>query len=319
MLKKAIILSICLSWYAAAATYAQVLPPRYTRYIRQGEWVTLVATATNATSYQWYLNDQPISGAVQQQYLTGQPGTYVVEAYNSGGCVSERSDPISIVVLKDNPDSLQYADLEITKRADTKPVLVNNSFNYYLTALNRGPANASSVLVTDVLPKALRVESIQPPLNGDASYDAAAHKVIWRIAALPVGASVDLTIVTKATAAGTIENVATITGVQEDSIQQNNRAVQQKEVLALHIPNVITANGDGNNDQLVIEGLDRYEANEIIILNRWGNHVFEQKNYTQNWEGKGLSEGTYFYLLKIKDKTGRWQELKGYITLLRPK
>jgi gliding motility-associated-like protein/uncharacterized repeat protein (TIGR01451 family) len=318
MLKKAIILSICLCWGALAA-YAQGLPRPYTRYLRQGEWLTLTAAAANATSYQWYLNGQPIAGAVQQQYVTSEAGAYVVEAYNSGGCTSERSDPVFIFMVAGKPDTASRADLEITKRADAKPVLVNTSFNYYLTVLNHGPAHASSVVVTDVLPQTLRVESVQPPLNGEAAYDAAAHQVVWRIKALPAGESAALTIVTKATTAGNVDNVATVTAVQADSNQQNNRIMVRKEVLDLHIPNVITANGDGKNDQLMIEGLDKYEANEIIILNRWGNHVFEQKNYTQSWDGRGLSEGTYFYLLKIKSKAGQWQELKGYITLLRPK
>src|SRR3546814_12172771 len=81
--------------------------------------------------------------------------------------------------------------------------------------------------------------------------------------------------------------------------------------------NVITPNGDGKNDRLVIPGLDSFVENELVILNRWGNHVFEKKGYEHDWTGEGLTEGTYYYLLRVKTATGDWQAFKGYITLLR--
>lgn len=317
MRKQLTILSIFI-WCAVAA-HAQGLPRHYTRFIKLGEWVKLTATASNATAYQWFLNGQPIPGATQQQYVTAQPGTYTVQVANNGACAPVLSDPVTISVIKEDVATANQADLEILKRADTKPVVVNSSFNYYLTAKNNGPANAAAVVVTDQLPKSLKVESVMPPAVGEAGYDPAAHKIVWNIPSLRVEESAELTIVAKATTAGTVENIATITARQPDSIQTNNKATNRKEILGIHIPNVITPNSDGFNDQFVIKGLEQYEANELIILNRWGNHVFEQKSYSQNWEGRGLSEGTYFYLLKIKDKAGQWQELKGYLTLLKPK
>jgi len=87
----------------------------------------------------------------------------------------------------------------------------------------------------------------------------------------------------------------------------------------LTIPNIITPNGDGKNDYFVIKGLERYPENELIILNRWGSHVFEQRRYNHRWNGDGLSEGTYFYLLKIRDESGQLQVFRGYLTLMRPK
>lgn len=318
MLIRAFILSIAFSWCALAAL-AQEPPRHYTRYIKRGEWVTLVANAGNEVTYQWYMNGQPISGAVYPQYVTDQPGTYTVEAYSAGSCASERSDPVSIIILSDPQANGPFADLAVTKKADTRPVVVDAAFNYYLNVFNRGPANATAVVVTDSLPRSLKLKAIMPPSTGEVSYDVATHKLKWRIAVLPVNTGADLTLVTKALAPGSIVNTATVTATETDTITANNKAVHQREVLAVHIPNVITPNGDGMNDQLIIKGLEQYGDNELIILNRWGNHVFEQKRYMQNWDGKGLSEGTYFYLLRIKDGAGQWQELKGYVTLLRPK
>lgn len=315
---KHIILFLSLTWYSAVL-HAQSPPVYQVRHIKQGEWVKLSGASVNAAGFQWYLNRQPISSAVQADYITGQAGVYTVQTFNSEGCASEMSDGVIIIVDKDSVTGPSAnADLEVVKQAENKPVLLNNTLRYTITVTNHGPANASSVVVTDVLPKELDMDQLMPPLTGEAGYDAGTRKVTWNISSLAQGQSAELVIVTRTRATGWIENVATVTAAGTDSSQQNNRSSSQKEVLALHIPNVITPNGDGMNDRFVVEGLDNYSDNEITILNRWGNHVFEQKRYQQNWDGKGLNAGTYFYLLKVKDSAGRWQVFKGYITLLRP-
>jgi gliding motility-associated-like protein len=60
-------------------------------------------------------------------------------------------------------------------------------------------------------------------------------------------------------------------------------------------PNVITPNGDGINDVLVIEETALYPKNGLIILNRWGSIVFEAYPYLNNFDGYDLTEGVYFY------------------------
>ncbi|RVU01393.1 T9SS type B sorting domain-containing protein [Mucilaginibacter limnophilus] len=84
------------------------------------------------------------------------------------------------------------------------------------------------------------------------------------------------------------------------------------------IPNLFTPNGDGVNDVFEIRGLDPSLPNRLTIVNRWGNEVFRQDNYQNTWTGTGLNEGTYYYLLQIKDtSTNTWKNYKGYITLIR--
>lgn len=87
----------------------------------------------------------------------------------------------------------------------------------------------------------------------------------------------------------------------------------------INIPTLFTPNGDGRNDVFEIRGLNQYGENELTILNRWGNEVYKQKNYQNNWSGEGLNEGTYYYLLRVKPKGGNaeWQIFKGYTTLIR--
>ncbi len=87
----------------------------------------------------------------------------------------------------------------------------------------------------------------------------------------------------------------------------------------ISIPTLFTPNGDGRNDVFEIRGLNQYAENELSIVNRWGNEVYRQKNYQNNWSGEGLNEGTYYYLLRVKPNgaNAKWQVFKGYTTLIR--
>jgi gliding motility-associated-like protein len=82
------------------------------------------------------------------------------------------------------------------------------------------------------------------------------------------------------------------------------------------INNVFTPNGDGKNDTWVINNLELFKENELFVYNRWGNEVYTTKNYRNNWDGSDLTEGTYFYILKVKD-CEQWFEFNGYVTILR--
>lgn len=78
------------------------------------------------------------------------------------------------------------------------------------------------------------------------------------------------------------------------------------------IPNVISPNGDNQNDFFVIDNIE-YWSNELVIFGRWGNKVYEVKNYVSQWKADGLPDGTYYYVLKLSDK----KEYSGHITVLR--
>jgi gliding motility-associated-like protein len=86
--------------------------------------------------------------------------------------------------------------------------------------------------------------------------------------------------------------------------------------MKIFIPNAFTPNNDGINDAWVIRNINYHPENELVVLNRWGNEVFRQTSYQNNWNGSDLNEGTYFYQLKVKECEGE-KEYKGSITILR--
>jgi uncharacterized repeat protein (TIGR01451 family) len=59
--------------------------------------VTLTATASGATSYQWYRNNVEITGATQSTYTATSGGSYKVNYYN-GVCVSQMSEAATVTL-----------------------------------------------------------------------------------------------------------------------------------------------------------------------------------------------------------------------------
>jgi gliding motility-associated-like protein len=83
----------------------------------------------------------------------------------------------------------------------------------------------------------------------------------------------------------------------------------------IEVPNVFTPNGDGANDLLKFRNLELLGSNNLTIFNRWGNKVFEQNNYKNDWSGGGHTDGTYFFILTVPEATPTIY--KGYILMVR--
>jgi len=84
----------------------------------------------------------------------------------------------------------------------------------------------------------------------------------------------------------------------------------------LLIPNVFTPNGDGINEIFEITDLDKYISNELKVFSRYGKRVYSQKNYQGDWDGGGLSQGVYFYVLTLEGYFGT-EVKQGSLTIFR--
>jgi large repetitive protein len=72
------------------------------------------------------------------------------------------------------------------------------------------------------------------------------------------------------------------------------------------IPQVITPNNDGYNDEWIIRNIDIFPEAEVLIYNRWGKLVFRTKNLSANpWDGgqndKLVPTDSYHYILYLND------------------
>lgn len=84
---------------------------------------------------------------------------------------------------------------------------------------------------------------------------------------------------------------------------------------AVLAPNVFTPGGDGYNDNLVFDGLEDFPGSILEVYNRWGLKVYEDADYSNDWSGGALNDGTYYYILVLPDATS----LTGFVTLINEK
>ncbi|MCC2547209.1 gliding motility-associated C-terminal domain-containing protein [Hymenobacter sp. BT175] len=92
------------------------------------------------------------------------------------------------------------------------------------------------------------------------------------------------------------------------SVQLDLPAIAVTE--AYPVPNIITPNGDGKNEYFV--ATNGCPAG-LQVFSRWGNKVFEAAQYRNDWNGAGLADGVYYYLLR--DAEGR--TVKGWVEIKR--
>ena len=95
------------------------------------------------------------------------------------------------------------------------------------------------------------------------------------------------------------------------------RSDKSRQETRIDIPNVFSPNNDGVHDTWAIKILEQFTDNEVTVLNRWGSEVFRATSYKNNWTGSNLSEGTYYYVIRVKLCDGSYKVLKGYVMLVR--
>lgn len=310
-----ITLALALLSHFATACFAQSGNSQ-TINIAEGSSIKLKANTNNASTFLWLKDGAVIPNATTNIYMANATGKYSVIAFNAEGCGSVPSTPVDVIVVPQaTPVS---ADMAITKTSDNKPVSINEIFEYQINIKNFGPSTANNIIVKDPLPLNLTFDHIVNPLQGTAEYNPSSRLISWNLSKLDSGATADLTIKVKANKFGAYKNTATVSANELDPVMSNNTTTHLKYIWGITIPNVFTPNGDGKNDAFEITGLSLYTINEITIVNRWGSPVYEKKGYQNDWTANGLSDGTYFYVLKIKENVTAtaWQEFKGYVTVI---
>ena len=95
----------------------------------------------------------------------------------------------------------------------------------------------------------------------------------------------------------------------------------EPEIVEEFVPsNIFSPNNDGVNDELAFTNDPKINGS-VVILNRWGNVVYESDDLTQNWGGKSqlgidVVEGVYFY--KIEYVLNATHEPKsGFVSVVR--
>jgi len=129
-------------------------------------------------------------------------------------------------------------DVGIVKSANVTTVTVGQVFSYSLVVTNHGPGTATGVTVTDPLPAnfaLINASSTQGSCTGTTT-------VICTIGTLANGAGATITIQGQVTAAGNLNNTATVTINETDGVISNNSSIA---TLSANVANIPTASEYG--------------------------------------------------------------------------
>ncbi|MEY3351231.1 MAG: hypothetical protein RIQ50_1342, partial [Bacteroidota bacterium] len=212
-------------------------------------------------------------------------------------------------------------NLKITKTSVSPSKFEGDQLEFLIKVENNGTTDAVNVVATDKLDAGFTYVS-STVTGATAVATVSGQEVKWTIASLPAGKSAEITIRVKANALSdgkekAVANTATVSSPARELDPNDNSSTTSVAIKPFFLANVITPNGDGKNDAFVINGLGKFASNELIIIDRWGSHVFQKKGYQNDWSGQGLVAGTYFYILSVVDSGGAATEFKGWIQLIR--
>jgi gliding motility-associated-like protein len=130
--------------------------------------------------------------------------------------------------------------------------------------------------------------------------------------------------------------VATLTFKQEYrvTVTDTNNCMSSDSILIIticndknyFIPNTFSPNGDGVNDYFYPRGSNLYNIQSLRVFNRWGQVVFERKNFPANdatlgWDGnfngRPAPADAYVYIAEVICNNAQVVALHGDVTLVR--
>ncbi|WP_436491547.1 gliding motility-associated C-terminal domain-containing protein [Chitinophaga sp. ARDCPP14] len=287
-----------------------------------GSNLTLTATAAGANAFTWYKNNVVISSVTGNtlnlaNVSVTDAALYEVSASYPVGCsVSARAS--FRLDVKDFTTWKEVRDASGDNSAQPGEVLT-----YIIYVRNTGTVPLADVNVSDPIPANTSY------LTGSGG-TLTGGNVLFGFNSLSVGSTqqAGFQVMVKNSTAGissinnmalvTIDTVTNETGTTPTGPPggDTTKIPFDGGGRLVFIPNVITPNGDGRNDKLVIKGLENYPASSIAIYNRWGNEVYYNSSYHNEWDGNGLTESTYYYVLKLRIPEGI-KTYTGWIQLIR--
>ena len=94
----------------------------------------------------------------------------------------------------------------------------------------------------------------------------------------------------------------------------------------IYVPNIFSPNGDGINDLFQIYGKNMTRVHEFYIYNRWGEQVFEEKDFDPydpyvgwngTFKGKPVNPAVFAWYASVSFIDGSTIKIKGDVTVIR--
>ena len=114
---------------------------------------------------------------------------------------------------------------------------------------------------------------------------------------------------------------------EEENLKLNYEVLEINCGIEAFVPDIFSPNSDGINDELVFYFNSIFDfTGELIIFDRWGNHLFKldyhNSNPTPTWNGRykgeALDPGVYIWIFKYQSlEDQKTRILSGDVTLVR--
>lgn len=193
-----------------------IYTPNVLRYVSSGGRTPVAIPPTNSGNF--------VNGTWTGNLTVLQPATNLtLVASDSGGHRGE-SNPFDVLVEND-------LVIRITDLPD--PVAVGTPLTNVITGLHSGPAAATDVTVTNLLPATAAFLSATA---SQETFASAAGTVRWNLGTLPGGTSATLAVVSQPTAPGLITNWAFVGRAGPDGYDGNNAAASITTELTPRFP-----------------------------------------------------------------------------------
>jgi uncharacterized repeat protein (TIGR01451 family) len=242
------------------------------------------------------------------------PGTVLTNSAAVGSLTSDPTNTNNTASTTSVVASPTQADVAILKTASPEPVDQNTNLTYTLQVTNNGPAVATGVTVTDVLPSQVTFTSLSiPSVQGSCTYTAATTTVSCSLNNLNVGALVIITINANAasfSSSTTSSNTATVSATTGDPNSTNNSStaistIQAATAVDLSSFRALTRPAGG----VLLEWKTREESRNL------GFHLYREDAQGRHQVDPSLIAGSALLLRggqpQHKAKTYQWIDPQG--------
>jgi gliding motility-associated-like protein len=315
---------------------------------------SVVLTASNAGTYQWYQNGIAVAGANMQTYTVSGDGVFAVSRRNEGRCIYPQSMGVPVRIVQPPAAPVIAAPKQLICAGET--IVIQSSQAFALQWFRNGQPIAGANAVQ------LQVQAsgtyVAQAANSAGCSSTFSNPVVVTVIDLPVTPVLEIDGTTQfckdetrllkvksIPPAHTIQwfrNNTLIPGVFSDTLRINDGAGYRVTltnsngcastpsntvltavvcVTGIYVPDVFTPNGDGINDIIkpITPGIRKFRW--FRIYNRWGNLVFEAADAQKGWDGKFRGKEqpaeTYIWVVEGADSRGISIKKTGMLNLVR--
>jgi hypothetical protein len=275
-----------------------------------GSSTMLTAVAPGARTFRWS------TGSTTPNITVTQPGSYSVTAFFANGCSVSATQLVAVPAVAIQGDSVLCPGGSVqlsavlptatayawSTGATTASIVVTQPGQYTVTArYGAGCTRTARVLVRTAPPLPALT------LGADTTLCEGASLLLQA----PGGVGAYRWSTGETTAAITVTQPGTYSVLVTTACESRSLSRRIDFRSCVHIPNVVTANGDGHNDRFAPQGLGPGPW-ALTIYNRWGRQVYATDNYNNTW-GSEAAPGLYYYVLR----QGGAMAWKGWMEVLR--